>query len=235
MIDHYHWSGGDEAMLRFGSADGPVILFAMPLFEEANRLRALVVAMLRALAEQGIASALPDLPGTGESLIATESARLGDWRDAFAAAEEKLTREGLRVHVAAMRGGVLVDGRANCDSRWHFAPITGAALLRDLIRARQASAREAGESFDPAAIVSGGPPVELAGNLLSPELIAELQEAGPALGGRLRTLRLTTDAASADHKIAARPLWRRAEPENNPALARELAADLARWVRQCAA
>jgi hypothetical protein len=235
VIDRYDWSGGSEAMLRFGVAQGPVVLFAMPLFEEANRLRALVVTMLRALADLGVASGLPDLPGTGESLLATEAASLDGWRDAFAAAEETLTREGLRVHVAGIRGGVLVDGRANCDSRWHFAPITGAALVRDLIRARQASAREAGETFDPAAIAPDGPPVELAGNLISPQLIADLREAGPALGGRLRTLRLTTDAAAADHKVAARPLWRRAEPENNPALARELAADLAAWVRECAA
>lgn len=235
MIDRYDWSGKSEAMLRFGNPAGPVVVFAMPLFEEANRLRALIVTMLRALADDGIASALPDLPGTGESMVPTHAARLDDWRDAFAAAEEKLTREGHRVHVAAMRGGALVDGRANCDSRWHFAPVTGAALVRDLVRARQASAKEAGEAFDPAAILPGGPPVELAGNLISPDMLADLREAGPVVGERLRTLRLSTEAASANHKIAARPLWRRAEPENNPALARELAADLAAWVRKCAA
>lgn len=233
MIGDYGWPGGREAMLRFGPAEGPVVLLAMPLFEEANRLRALAVTMLRALGEHGIGAALPDLPGTGESLVATEDARLEDWRAAFAAAEEAVTRGGGRVHIASIRGGALYDARANCASRWHFAPVTGAALVRDLIRARQASAREAGETFDASAIVPGGAPVELAGNRLSPDLIAELQGAVPTVAAPLRTVRLSTEAAAADHKIAARPLWRRAEPENNPAMARELAADLAQWVRSC--
>ncbi len=69
MIDHYDWPGGREAMLRFGPTNGPVMIVAPPLFEEANRTRAFVVTILRALAERGIASALPDLPGTGESLL----------------------------------------------------------------------------------------------------------------------------------------------------------------------
>ncbi|TKD52201.1 hypothetical protein FBR43_09285 [Sphingomonas baiyangensis] len=220
-------------MLRFGLTTGAVVLLAMPLFEEANRTRALIVTMLRALAEHGIGAALPDLPGTGESLVPTEAARLEDWRAAFAAAEEQVTRGGGRVHIASLRGGALVDTRANCAGRWHFAPVAGAALVRDLMRARQASAREAGEPFDPAAIAPGGPPVELAGNLLAPELIDELKGAVPTAAAPLRTVRLLTEAAAADHKIAARPLWRRAEPENNPALARELAADLAAWVKTC--
>lgn len=233
MIDAYDWPGGSETMLRFGLRSGSVVLAAMPLFEESNRMRAFVVTLLRALDAHGIGAALPDLPGTGESPVATEHARLDDWRNAFAAAEESLTRQGARVHSLAMRGGALVDSRANVAGRWHFAPVTGAALVRDLIRAKQASARESGEAFDPAAITAGGPPIELAGNLLSPALLTDLQQAGPAATPPLRTVRLQTDAAAADYRIVARPLWRRAEPDNNPALARELAADVAQWVRQC--
>ncbi|RYD50253.1 MAG: hypothetical protein EOP60_12200, partial [Sphingomonadales bacterium] len=60
MIDHYDWAGGREAMLRFGPATGPVVIAALPLFEEANRTRTFVVTLLRALAERGIAGALPD-------------------------------------------------------------------------------------------------------------------------------------------------------------------------------
>lgn len=233
MIDRYDWSGGSEAMLRFGPATGPIVLAAMPLFEEANRLRAFIVTLLRALGDHGIGGALPDLPGTGESLVPTEAATLDDWRQAFAAAEERLTRQGARVHVLAMRGGALIDTRANCNGRWHFAPVTGAALVRDLIRAKQAAVKESGESFSAKAIHEDGPPVELAGNLLSRGLLAELQGAVPTVAPPLRTLRLDTDAGEADRKIVARPLWRRAEPDNNPALARELAADVADWVKQC--
>ncbi|HTG38898.1 hypothetical protein [Sphingomonas sp.] len=220
--------------MRFGPQQGEVVLAAMPPFEEANRLRAFFVTLLRALGDHGIGAALPDMPGQGESLLPTEKASLDDWRGAFAAAEEKLTRAGGRVHIAAMRGGALFDGRANCQSRWHFAPVTGAALVRDMVRAKQAAAREASEPFDPKSIVGDGPPVELAGNCISRSMLAELQGAAPFAGSGLRTLRLDTDTAPADRKLLARPLWRRAEPDNNPALARELAADLAQWVRQCA-
>src|SRR6187551_1263766 len=73
LNDQYDWPGGREAMLRFGPATGPVVIAVMPLFEEANRTRAFMVALLRALAERGVASVLPDLPGTGESLIETEN------------------------------------------------------------------------------------------------------------------------------------------------------------------
>jgi hypothetical protein len=35
-IDRYRWSGGEEAVLRFGPDDGPVVVVTAPLFEEAN-------------------------------------------------------------------------------------------------------------------------------------------------------------------------------------------------------
>src|SRR3546814_21095544 len=67
MIGRYDWAGGTEAMLRFGPDTGPVVVLALTLFEEANRTRAFAVPMLRALAERGVASVLPALPGQGES------------------------------------------------------------------------------------------------------------------------------------------------------------------------
>ena len=42
-------------MLRFGPDTGPVVVVALPLFEEANRTRAFAVSILRALAARGIA------------------------------------------------------------------------------------------------------------------------------------------------------------------------------------
>ncbi len=227
MIGHYDWRGGREAMLRFGPADGPVVIAAHGLFEEANRTRAFTVAILRALAERGIAGVLPDLPGTGESLIATQDARLGDWRDAHVAAAA-----ATGAHFAiAIRGGALID--LGFQHRWHFAPADGARLVRALVRTRQAAARETGEPFDPAELAPPGPPIALAGNLLSRDLLAELQATTP--GTASRTLRLDTDPADADRKLPGAPLWRRAEPDNDPALAETLAADIAGWVRSCAA
>lgn len=230
MIGHYDWAGGREAMLRFGPAAGPVVVAALPLFEEANRTRAFTVTILRALAARGIASALPDLPGTGESLVPTHEATLQQLREAFESAVRHFEWEGRDTYSLALRSGALLDGLAGVDARWHFAPMTGQELLREVTRMRQASAREAGVAFD--AGPAGGAPVEVAGNLVSPVLLDQLAHA-PAEDGVVRTVRLETDARPADLKIPGSPLWRRAEPDNDPELAELLADDIAAWVRAC--
>lgn len=211
MIDGYDWSGGREAMLRFGPAAGPVVVVALPLFEEANRTRAFAVAMLRALAGHGIAGALPDLPGTGESLVPTDALRLADLRDAFAGAVRHVGQPAFSL---AIRSGALLDVTAGIAGRWHLAPVTGAELARELERLRQA-----GE----------GP--EIAGNRVSPELLAELPGAG--IAARARTLRLESDPRPADRKVPGAPIWRRAEPDQDLELATLLAGDVADWLRAC--
>ncbi len=232
MISHYDWEGGREAMLRFGPDIGPVIVAALPLFEEANRTRAFVVTILRVLAARGVASALPDMPGQGESGAPTSTFTLARGRSAFAAACALPLGEGRSVYGLAIRSGTLLDGDAQLAGRWHFAPMTGADQLRELVRTRQAAAREAGDSFDPASLKEATDPVELAGNLLSPTLLAEMPEAAP-VAEKTRVIRLETDAKPADHRIAGAPLWRRAEPDNDPALAEKIADDIASWVRAC--
>lgn len=202
MIDRYDWPGGSEAMLRFGPSDGPVVVAALPLFEEANRTRAFVVTILRMLAERGIASVLPDLPGQGESLIPTAEASIAKMRDAFAAVSGDYT--------VAVRSGALLDAGER-KGRWHLSPL-GRELLRELQRLPRPDSNE------------------YAGNVISPEMIAEIERAGPLPA---RTVRLDSDPATADLKIAGAPLWRRAEPDNDPALAALLADDIAAWVRAC--
>jgi hypothetical protein len=211
LIDHYDWAGGREAMLRFGPDTGPVVIAALPLFEEANRTRAFAVTILRALAEREIAGALPDLPGQGESLVPTDATRLGDLRDAFAAAAR---HTGRTAYALGIRSGALLDATAMLGGRWHLAPSTGPELLRELERLRQAG--------------SGG---DYGGNLVSPVLLGELPTAGVA--ARSRTVRLESDARPADRRVPGAPLWRRAEPDNDPALAALLADDIAAWVRAC--
>ncbi len=213
-IDHYDWRGGREAMLRFGPDDGPVVIAALPLFEEANRTRAAVVDVLRRLAARGIGGALPDLPGTGESLVATSDATLADWRAAFAAAAAALPGP---VHLMAWRGGALVGAEANVASGWWLAPVDGAGVMRDLRRAQAVSDDK--HLF--------------AGNALSAELISELEGAAlPALD-RTRTIRLDTDPRAADAQIAGRPLWRAAEPGADDALQTAVADDVAAWIARC--
>lgn len=222
MIGHYDWAGGREAWLRFGPTDGPIVIAALPLFEEANRVRALMVTMLRALGARGIGGVLPDLPGQGESLVPTAAARLADWRAAFAAA----AGASGAAHSVAIRGGALIDGQMAAASRWHFAPATGAMLVRDLKRAHAVTG---GDALD-----VDGDTVTLAGNIIDRTLLAHLDAAVPESAAPLRTVRLASDAQPADRTIEASPLWRRAEPDNDPTLAALLADDIAEWVRRCA-
>lgn len=210
-------------MLRFGPADAPQVILAMPLFEEANRTRAFAVDLLRQLAARGIGGMLPDLPGQGDSAEPTETATLDRWRAAFAAA-------GDGRHVAAIRGGALVDV-ARAASRWHFAPAGGDALVRDLLRtgalAGEAIAIDLSDAGD------DGPPLVLAGNRLGRPLLRALHVAERSLEEPLRTVRLASDPAVADRKLDAAPLWRRAEPGDDPALAELLADDIVAWIAAC--
>lgn len=198
-------------MLRFGPDTGPVVVAALPLFEEANRTRAFVVTILRALAERGIASALPELPGQGESLVPTEAATLASLRAGFTAACMRFDR----AYAFAVRSGALLDTHAQLAGRCHLVPTTGAELTRELVRLR---ALNDGNNY--------------AGNLLSRELLVELETAMPAPA---RTIRFEGDAREAEVKLRGTPLWRRAEPDNDPALAALLADDIAAWVRACEA
>ncbi|WP_419807269.1 hypothetical protein [Sphingomonas sp.] len=209
-LDSYEWAGGREAMLRFGPDDGPIVVMALPLFEEANRTRAFGVSILRVLATRGIGGVLPDLPGQGESEVATADVRLVDLTAAFAAVP------GTR-SVAIRSGALFVDARP-C---WVLSPQSGAALARELARMK-------GDFAD-------GDREEVAGNVIDRELLAALSNATHPGGGRggTRTVRLASDPGVADRHIPGQPLWRRAEPGNDFALAEVLAADIAGWIASC--
>lgn len=215
-FDRYDWAGGREAMLRFGPDEGPVVVAALPLFEEANRTRAFMVAILRALAVRGIGSVLPDLPGQGESLVALAAVSLADLRDGFAAAVRRASEGGRLAYAAAVRSGALLDTHAPTAGRWHLAPQTGATLIRELNRI----------GCKPSASAT----VEIAGNLVASSLLDALRDAEPHAA---RVVRLSSDTAPADRTIAGPPLWRRTEPGNDPAVAQALADDIADWVLSC--
>lgn len=216
MIGHYDWAGGREALLRFGPADGPVVVAAMPLLEEWNRTRAFVVTLLRALAARGIASVLPDLPGHGESLAPLPP--LGQLQDAMLALVAHIGGDTVALGV---RSGALLDGHAPHRGRWHLSPASGADLLRDLARVQRAGG---------GAGVSEGS-VTIAGTELPAPFRASMEGAEPTSGARV--VRLATDPRWADRRIEGVPLWRRAEPGNDPALAEALADDIAAWIGTC--
>ncbi len=205
MIGHYDWAGGREAMLRFGPADGPVVVAAIPLLEEWNRTRAFVVTLLRALAARGIAGALPDMPGHGESLASLPD--LPSLQEAMTAAMASVGRVTVAL---GLRSGALLDATAPYRSRWHLAPVDGTSLCRDVERVRLAG----GTAADPAFLRS----VE-----------------GAMLANGARVVRLATDPRPADRHVEGVALWRRAEPGNDPALAALLADDIADWLATCAA
>jgi hypothetical protein len=229
LSDAYDWAGGREAMLRFGPAAGPVVVFALPLLEEANRTRTFAVGLLRKLADRGVGGVLPDLPGQNESVVATEHAMLAGWRAAFAAAA---AATGRPVHSVTMRGGSLIDHDADVATRWQLAPAKGEALIRELFRTAQAAGEPVEIDLD--AWSDEGGPVTIAGNRISRPLLRDLNAADCVREGLVRVVRLETDPAVADRKVEGAPLWRRSEPGDDPALAALLADDIADWIEHCA-
>ena len=111
---------------------------------------------------------------------------LADWRRALAARATTIDRPLL---VASWRGGALIDDAVGgAIGWWRMAPLAGAALLRTMLRARIAGERERGRSVTGEALratLEDGP-LELAGNRLSAEMVAQLDAASPAVVAPLR-------------------------------------------------
>ena len=228
-------------MMRLGPDAGLVVVVALQLFEEANRTRAVAVAMMRALAGLGVASALPDLPGQGESLMPTQDATLFGLREAFESAVDAIGAEERPVYVAAIRSGALLDLFAPAQGRWHLSPQEGPALLREVTRVKHREAgrdRKLGDLWyldGTLAEDAHDPPVSIAGNLISRHLLSELAAATPHGAPEVpkRVVRLDGDPRPADRYLIGAPPWRRADPCGDDVLAEALANDIAEWVRTC--
>lgn len=216
-------------MLRHGPIDQDArVLIVPPLFDEANRLRRTLVLTMHALADRGVASLLPDLPGQNESLVPTGAVDLDQWRCAVAAI---VAAEPGPIMIASLRGGALIDDRAAAAGWWRLAPVPGATLLRTMLRARVASDREAGIncSIDGLIGEAGHSPLLLAGNLLSPAMVEQLQAAVPVETDPLCTVVLGTEASN----VAGTPLWLRAEPDEDAAMAAAMAESIIGWMSAC--
>lgn len=217
-----------EHCLRF-SAGGtaPTIMLVPPLFDEANRMRRTLVLMMRALADLGHASLLPDLPGQNDSLADTQEVTLQMWREAlakFAAAQPG------PLIIASWRGAALIDdAAANAIGWWRMVPIAGASIVKTLLRVRIAGEKEAGRTVTAEQLreTAQHGAVELGGNRLSAVMLAGLDAAVPAQVAPLRAAELSDVAGSA--------LWLRAEPGEDRAMASAMAADISDWAMQCAA
>ena len=220
----------DEQLFSLSPAGPPraTVLFIPPLFEEANRVRRTLVLAMRALVAEEFAALLPDLPGQNESLVPLVEANLDRWRSALAEVAHGVDSPLI---VASLRGGCLIDHGAPAAAWWRLAPANGASLLRTLLRARMSADREAGivSSLESLQAAAAHGPLLLAGNRLSPAMIAQLGEAEVPAVEPLRTVAL----GSGENRIAGTPLWLRAEPGEDAAMARAIADDIIGWSRSC--
>jgi hypothetical protein len=214
----------DEFCLGFGGHNTRRILIIPPLFDEMNRMRRVLVSAMRDLAERGVGSLLIDLPGCNESLASREAQTLNGWRDAVGASATQLAV----THIAALRGGTLIDECRPGLPHWRLAPVKGASLLKTMIRTRIAGEKEAGNSISEAELMAQAQtaPIELAGNMLGSEMVAQLAVTEPVALTYLTERKMGED-------IAGSPLWLRAEPQDDAEFAANIAADLERWSAAC--
>lgn len=204
-----------------GPETGPCVLIVPPLFEEMNRTRRLLADIGRALAERGIGSALPDLPGTGD---APDEPDVDLWRSAVTAAIAALSARPLRI--VAVRGGALLTDGEGSRGLYRIAPVSsGAALLREMMRAQAVADQErTGARTGPAAYearLAHGESVTLTGYAVTPPLASAL--------GALALPVAAVPARTA--AIEGPPVWRQAEPAPAQEYAAALAADIAGWMQ----
>lgn len=177
-------------------------------------MRRLLVRTMRLLNDAGIDSILPDLPGTNESLQALDEQSVVRWHQAMISAAAHFGA----THVLAVRGGALV---APSDlPGWSYAPVAGAAILRQMVRMRILASRNAGQEETTAALLdqSVKTGLNLGGYRLSPGMIASLQNAMPA--ERLMPIQQSDLGGSG--------LWLRAEPDDDADQAAKLAVLIGR-------
>lgn len=219
----YHFAGHDEHVLCFGTGSNSQLLIVAPLFDEMNRCRRMLVQAMRELAGRDVGCMLLDLPGCNESHAALEVQSLSTWRAAVADAAGQLGA----THIASLRGGTLIDAGTGLPL-WRLAPVKGASLLKTMIRTRIAGDKEAGRSTSETKLMAAAQsgPIELAGNLLGPAMVAELASTEPQ-----DTAQLVVRALGQD--ISGSPLWLRAEPQDDAAMSAAVAADLDQWSASC--
>lgn len=220
----YRHDGQDEHALCFAATAARRILIVPPIFDEMNRVRRMLVQSMRHVGERGVGTFLIDLPGCNESIAPLQVQSLSTWRNAVAAAAAAF---GV-THVAALRGGALVDHGIPDLPHWRLAPAKGGGLLKTMIRTRIAGDREAGRTISAADLITAAQtaPIELAGNWLGTEMVTQLDEAEAVNLPDCMVRTLGSD-------IGGTPLWLRAEPQDDGAMSVAIADDLVGWSGRC--
>lgn len=212
----------EEQVLAFDRGRPHRLLIVPALFDEANRLRRFTVEVMRRLDGAGVDTFLIDLPGTNESLVplnAPLNAPLGavtpaDWHAAASAA----VRSVGATHALGLRGGCLF--LPETLPGWHYAPVKGSSILRQMLRARTIAAREAGreETLDGLREQGLAQGLELVGYRLGAGFLRAFETLIPA--------RREGVADIGQDMLGGSGLWLRAEPGEDRAQADALAAIL---------
>lgn len=230
MICQYSFSGNSEQYLHLGRKHPRQILIIPPFFEEMNRTRWLLLAAMRTLDEARIGTILPDMPGQNESLVPDSGISLSTWR---AALERLAAQSGVIIDmVAAFRSGSIIDDAVSCTRHWRLSPEDGPSLLRQLIRIRLASDREAGLATSKAVLLTQARQQNMmvAGWEIPSAMIQELETSGLPVHDEVRTVLLEDNTASADAYVTGKAPWRQSEPQEDHWLAQQIAADMAGWI-----
>ncbi len=191
------------------------LLIVPALFDEANRMRRLTVEVMRRLDAAGVDSFLPDLPGCNESLAPLDEQTTQTWL----ATMESAAKHFRASHVLGIRGGALFMPAGLPG--WRYAPTKGAAVMRQMMRARILASREAGREESQESLLAQGLAngLELAGYRLGPDFLHQFQSAVP---------QVSPGVAEIDQDmLGGGGLWLRAEPDEDRGQADALAAILA--------
>lgn len=184
-----------EMAVSTARKDEPELLIIPPLFDEANRMRAQLVLLMRTLRDLGISSVMPDLPGMNESLEPQAFQTLSAWRVAAASAAKHFdVRHALYVRQAC----VLDTGTAPAS---HYAPSEPSKLLRAMVRAQSLAEKEAGNDRTASQILDTA---RVHGNLVAG------WEVGRTMAQELcESAEVTNRAATliTHEEIGGRPLW----------------------------
>lgn len=225
----YTLAGHDERCL-IARANGPnIALFVPPLFDEANKMRHVMVQTMRALTQNHAVSAiLPDLPGTLESQRPLAEISLSDWQTSLL---DIMAQHGAVTHIAAVRAGCDIIPNIDDLPQWHLAPANGWRQIRTLARAQLAGEREAGHT--PRSLkdvtddlLQNG--AHLAGYNISAKMAAGLEAGAKPVSAH--QVQLIGDDKPADSRINGSPLWLRNEPSHDENMARAMAENIARWI-----
>lgn len=209
-------AGFDEYVLSFDRQRQKRLLVVPALFDEGNKLRRFTVETMRELDASGVDCFLPDLPGTNESLDWPFEQTLATWRDAM----DSATRHFAATHVLTIRSGSLAAMTSLPTA--HYAPISGARVLRGMMRAHLLQKREAGLhlTMDGELATGREEGLCLVGYDCSAQLIKDLEQ---AVSGN-------ADLQIEQTGIGGPGLWLRAEPAEDRQQSEKLAKIVQEWL-----